>query len=159
MNYRNILFFILALIMLSPTSRADVLLEDTQGHIASFSSLKGKWVIINYWAAWCPTCVDEIPEFNRFYHHHKNDPIAVFGINDDDLSLKKQKKLIRKFDIQYPCLIHDPGKELGLGYIRALPATFLFNPQGKLVERLFGNQSEESLNELIEKNKLKGRRD
>ncbi|MDI1352516.1 MAG: TlpA disulfide reductase family protein [bacterium] len=135
--------------MLSAISQAEVLLKTSNGQNISFTSLKGKWVIFNYWAGWCHTCIDEIPELNRFYLQHKNDPVALFAVNYDALSIEKQKKLIKKFKIKYPSLINDPAQELKLGDIKGVPVTFIFNTQGQLTKTLYGGQTEQSLNQII----------
>ena len=143
--------FILAitLITLSPLSQAEVLLKDSSGHHTSFSTLKGKWVLINYWAGWCQTCIEEIPELNRFYHSHKNDPVALYAVNYDALPNAEQKALIKRLNIRYPSLLQDPGEQLKLGDIRGVPVTFVFNPQGNLVKTLYGGQDMASLNKVI----------
>lgn len=147
----NILKSLLAalLIALSTISSADVVLQDTQGKNTPFSSLKGKWVLINYWAGWCETCIDEIPEFNRFYNNHRNDPIALFGVNYDALPAVEQNNLIKQFNISYPSLLNDPGRALELGDIRGVPVTFVFNPKGELVQTLYGGQTAETLNQVV----------
>lgn len=128
---------------------ADANFRDTNGHTTAFSALKGKWVIINYWAEWCHTCLDEIPEFNRFHQQHKKDPVALFAVNYDALPLFKQKKLIKAFNISYPNLLNDPARDLNLGDITGVPVTFIFNPQGQLVKTLYGGQTAKSLDRVI----------
>lgn len=142
---------LLAVILMSalPISHADVLLQDTQGHNISFASLKGKWVLINYWAGWCTTCVEEIPEFNRFYHKHEKDRVALFAVNYDALPLDTQNNLIKQLKIHYPSLRHNPAFSLGLGDITGVPVTFVFNPQGELVNTLYGGQDARSLEKAI----------
>lgn len=140
-----------ALILISSTAWADVLLKDTQGHNISFSSLKGKWVLINYWASWCQSCVEEIPELNRFYRQHEKDSIALFAVNYDGLPLSKQISLIKKFNILYPSLSTDPALALGLEDIAGVPVTFVFNPQGELAETLYGGQDLRSLEQVVAK--------
>lgn len=130
-------------------SQAEVLLKDTHGQSTPFSALKGKWVLINYWAGWCPSCVDEIPEFNRFYQSHQNDPIALYAVNFDALPLFEQKNLIRRFNINYPNLLKDPANELHLGDITGVPVTFIFNPDGQLVKTLYGGQTAKTLDKII----------
>ena len=150
MNF--ILKFLLSTLLLSTLSSnclADVLLKDTQGQSTAFSTLKGKWVVLNYWAGWCQSCVDEIPELNRFYQNHKNDPIALFAVNYDNLPLFRQKSLIKRFNIDYPNLLQDPANELRLGDITGIPVTFIFNPKGELVKKLFGPQTTETLDQVI----------
>ena len=98
------LFVAFILMGITSISQADVLLKDTLGNTIPFSSLKGKWVLINYWAGWCKTCIDEIPELNRFYQKHEQDSVVLFAVNYDGLPVHQQKKLIQKFNIQYPSL-------------------------------------------------------
>lgn len=132
-------------------THANIVLKDTHGQTTSFSALKGKWVLINYWAGWCQTCVDEIPEFNRFYTQHKNDkdPIALFAVNFDQLPAFEQQNLIRKLNISYPNLLDNPAEALNLGDITGVPVTFIFNPEGQLVKTLYGGQTARSLNKAL----------
>jgi thiol-disulfide isomerase/thioredoxin len=139
----------LILLVTATANQADVLLKDTQGNNISFFSLKGKWVLINYWASWCETCIEEIPELNRFYHKHEQDKVALFAVNYDALPLYKQNNLIKKLNIQYPSLLKDPAFPLGLGDIPGVPVTFVFNPQGKLVHTLYGGQDSKTLEKAI----------
>lgn len=147
----TIKFLLSALLVIASVSQgqADVLLKEIQGQDTPFSALKGKWVFINYWAGWCQTCLDEIPEFNRFYQQHKEDPIALYAVNFDALPLFEQRKLIRRFNINYPSLLKDPASELQLGDITGVPVTFIFNPKGQLVKTLYGGQSAETLNKVM----------
>jgi thiol-disulfide isomerase/thioredoxin len=120
-------------------------LHPLNGAPISFSSLRGQWVVINYWASWCEPCRREVPEFNEFYHAHQNDNVKIFAVNYDQLPDKQLKELIKNMNIQYTSLETDPASELGLGDIPGLPATFIFSPDGRLVKKLFGEQTEKSL--------------
>jgi thiol-disulfide isomerase/thioredoxin len=150
MNAVQTVVLILFLLITPVTSQADVLLKDTEGTSTSFSALKGKWVLINYWASWCETCVEEIPELNRFFASHKNDPVVLFAVNYDGLPLFELKKLIRHFNIRYPNLINDPASALQLEDISGVPVTFVFNPKGQLVNTLYGGQTVRSLNRAMQ---------
>lgn len=142
----------LILMMSITASHGEVLLQDTHGNSTSFSALKGKWVLINYWAGWCQTCVDEIPEFNRFYSNHKKDKVALFGVNYDALPLFEQKSLIKQLNISYPNLLNDPANQLRLGDITGVPVTFIFNPKGQLVKTLYGGQTAKTLEKVMNVN-------
>lgn len=120
-------------------------LKDIYGRTIPLSSLKGKWVYINYWASWCHPCVEEIPHLNSFYKRYKSSNVVMFGVNFDAVSLKEQQFLAKKFGLRYPSLGQDPARALNLGNIRGVPVTFVINPEGKLVEALYGSQTVNSL--------------
>ncbi len=144
MSCLKLIFSFLFCLTISSFSYSSVLLKDIKGQAIPFASLKGKWVLINYWASWCQPCLDEIRELNHFYEKN-NDKVALFAVNFDLLPLPSQIALIRKFKINYPSLQSDPAKALGLGDIQGVPATFVFNPKGKLQTTLYGAQSVASL--------------
>ena len=122
---------------------------DTQGHKIIFSSLKGKWVFINYWATWCTACLAEIPQLNKFYFAHK-DNVILLGVNYDSLSIAELNNAIAKFKIGFPVLTKDPAKTLHLESTDVVPTTYVFNPTGNLVKILRGPQIQSSLNKIIE---------
>nr|WP_245614214.1 TlpA disulfide reductase family protein [Legionella massiliensis] len=142
------LSFLLYISVLSHAFCSTVFLKDVTGQIIPFDSLKGKWVLLNYWASWCQPCLDEIVELNHFYKKNK-DKVALFAVNFDLMPLPSQIALIRKYKISYPSLQFDPARALDLGDIRGVPATFVFNPDGKLSTTLYGGQTEKSLKEAI----------
>lgn len=143
---------ILAFFAFLPAACAEVVLTDLEGKKFPFSSLKGKWVFINYWAGWCGPCVNEIREFNRFYQQNSNNT-ALFAVNYDNLPISDLQKLIKKFGLHYPSLSVDPGPALHLGDIRGVPATFVFNPEGKLDDTLYGGQTMASLSRFLNSKK------
>lgn len=128
---------------------AEAVLHPFQGRTIPFSELQGKWVLINYWASWCQPCLEEIPELNKFYENNKKEKFALFAVNYDMLPDEMQQQLINHYNIHYPALKKDPGESLNLGDIRGVPVTFVFNPQGKLTETLYGGQKEKQLSRLI----------
>lgn len=127
---------------------ANVMLTEISGKQIDFNSLRGKWVMINYWASWCQPCLDEIRELNTFYHHnHKK--VALFAVNYDGLPVQAQQQLIKKYHINYPSLRYDPSKLLELGGLVGVPATYVFNPQGQWVDTLYGGQTHDNLTKIL----------
>jgi thiol-disulfide isomerase/thioredoxin len=124
------------------------ILTDMEGRKIALEALKGKWVLINYWASWCQPCLDEIRELNQFYEKHQ-DKVALFAVNYDALPLGDQKRLITQYDLHYPSLSIDPAYKLKLEQPRGVPATFIFNPQGELSKILYGGQTLKSLTKAI----------
>lgn len=139
---------ILLAIFLASTIHANTTLISLDGQRIPFDSLRGKWVFINYWASWCPPCLEEIAELNKFYKEKKNNAV-VFAVNFDYLSVEEQLVLVKKLNIRYPSLETDPAQALGLPHVQGVPVTFVFNPAGKLSTTLYGGQNLVSLNEAI----------
>lgn len=137
---RRIFYYFLLSFLFLPYTFAESALTAIDGQVIPLSTLKGKWVMINYWASWCPSCIHEIGALNRFYAKNKAD-IALYAVNYDELSVDEQKGLIQKYKINYPSLAEDPATVLHLGNIIGIPATFIFDPRGTLVKTLYGEQS------------------
>jgi thiol-disulfide isomerase/thioredoxin len=134
--------------MLHATVHAEILLHDINGQTVPWSSLRGKWVFIHYWASWCHPCLEEIAALNHFYHANKKN-IALFAVNYDALPKKALASQLREADIQFPSLTNESEHALQLGEISVVPVTFIFNPEGKLTNTLYGGQTSSSLNAII----------
>lgn len=156
MIYRNILaVFLLLTSLISCSDNNKTTLHDTNGNTLNTAQFKGKWVIINYWAAWCEGCVKEIPELNNFYAHNRNNNVLVFGANYDHIPMPDLAGWVDKERIAYPALVEDPGTVIKLGDIDVLPMTFIIDPHGKLVKSIVGPNTEKSLTDtlhLLQKN-------
>lgn len=126
-------------------AKAEPVFKDTEGNAVQLSSLKGKWIVVNYWASWCPTCLAEIPELNTFYKKHQNKNVAIYSVNYDPQSLASLKMAVRKARIKFPTLSVDPNSAWHLGQIDAVPTTFIINPKGKVVKKLVGETTEAEL--------------
>lgn len=126
------------LLILNLSFNQTFFLKDIDSHRIPFSSLKGQWIVINYWASWCEPCLHEIKELNHVYRHYKTSNVILFGVNAEGLPRFEQKKLIQQYNIDYPSLVEDPATYLNLGEIQGVPITFIFNPMGTLEATLYG---------------------
>lgn len=129
--------------------KPDPIFHDTQGHAFQFSSLRGKWIFINYWATWCHSCKHEVAALNQFYHQYKTKKVQVLGVNFDRLKGKALKEAIKTLGIQFPVLLERPNKVLGLEAVGIVPTTFVINPKGELVRTLLGPQTVASLRQVL----------
>ncbi|CDF82737.1 TlpA disulfide reductase family protein [Pseudomonas sp. QL9] len=114
---------------------------DQHGQKVSASSLDGQWLVINYWADWCPPCRKEVPEFNRLVKEQQGKPLRVLGVNYDGLRDAELSKAVDDLGIEYTVLADDPAKRFDLPHSEALPVTFIVDPKGKMRERLLGEQT------------------
>ncbi|MCP3909313.1 MAG: TlpA family protein disulfide reductase, partial [Oceanicoccus sp.] len=129
------LAFLLTAICLTGCGKSDY--QDYLGNSGNFSDYKGKWIIINYWAAWCKPCIEEIPELNHLAEKHA-DSVVLLGIDYDGNQAEKLQQNIDKLGITFPVLTSEPTEILHYQRPKVLPTTFIFNPEGKLHRTLIG---------------------
>lgn len=137
--------------LLFSCSSQEPVFHDTEGNTVTLSQLKGKWVVINYWAAWCDNCMAEIQELNQFYQHQHQNQVELYSVNYDSLpSTQQLKTAIDNARIQFPTLTTDPSQSWHLGDITAIPMTFIINPDGKVVKAILGPNTDESLSTTLD---------
>ena len=112
----------------------------------NWDDFRGRWVLVNYWAEWCKPCLEEIPELNEL---DKAPDISVLGVNFDGVTGTALEQLGEEMGIEFLMLGQDPGPEFGWKMPVGLPATFIVDPSGNLVETRFGPQTEEDIRTLI----------
>jgi thiol-disulfide isomerase/thioredoxin len=110
---------------------------------ALLQSLRGQWVVINYWAQWCKPCIEEIPELNALDQSYSN--VAVLGVNYDGAAGDELQRQIGTLGVAFPTLREDPAALLGQPRPTVLPTTLILNPDGEIVATLVGPQTLESL--------------
>ena len=144
------LFILISVICLSACSDPDYeIYNDSSGYI---QDLQGKWVVINYWADWCPPCIKEMPELTSFYNENKEE-VYDFAYNFDGLKGEELQEQIARFKVKVPSMLTDPGELFGWNLPDSLPATFIIDPSGVTKEILIGPQTKETLEKVIQKHK------
>ena len=144
------LIILISLICLSACSDPDYeIYNDSSGYI---QDLQGKWVVINYWADWCPPCIKEMPELTSFYNENKEE-VYVFAYNFDGLKGVELQEQITRFKVKVPSMLTDPGELFGWHLPDSLPTTFIIDPSGVTKEILIGPQTKETLEKVIQNHK------
>ena len=119
-----------------------------EGDNVFLSDLKGKWIIFNYWADWCPPCIKEIPELNNLQRNYSN-KLKVFLINFDMLEGEELNQQLKKFNVKVDSLLSDPSTIYKWVIPENLPVTFIINKNGDLEHTLVGPQTEEEIINLL----------
>jgi thiol-disulfide isomerase/thioredoxin len=109
----------------------------------ALESLRGQWVVINYWAQWCKPCIEEIPHLNTLDRDYPQ--VTVLGVNYDGASGTALEQQRQQLGVAFASLEADPAEQLGKARPVVLPTTFIVNPDGVLVAELIGPQTLESL--------------
>lgn len=139
-------FFAFLLISLTACpSKPDA--TDSHNNPIYLSDYRGKWVIINYWATWCPPCLKELPELDALSKQQK-EKLIVLGVNFDGLPNAELQRFADKLHLTFPLLSNFPSQKLGIEDIPSLPLTLIVDPQGKLSKTLYGPQTQKSLLDL-----------
>lgn len=126
---------------------------DHMGKKLTLSDYKGKWVVINFWATWCPPCLKEIPDLVSLYENRKND-VMIIGVAMDYQSPKTVLKFINSMSISYPVVFGDQKIAAQIGPISMLPTTYLFDPAGKPAAYKVGVISRQDLEDFIGPNSI-----
>lgn len=112
-------------------AKADFTLKDMQGHTWTRSALKGKVVLVNFWATWCPPCRKEMPDLDALYKRFRDNGLVVLAISDE--KPETVQKFLQTKPVDYPVLI-DSGRQVNALYkVDSIPKSFVYNREGKLV--------------------------
>ncbi len=117
----------------------DFSLNKLDGTTLNLSSLKGKVILVNFWATWCGPCLAEMPSLNALYAKFKRSDVEVIAISIDE---KKDTitSFLKKFSFDFP-IVHDPELNIANSYkVFAYPTTFLIDKNGILQKKYIGEQ-------------------
>jgi len=145
---RNLLLWLLLALPFSGHA-AGFSLEDTQGNTHRLEDYRGKWVLVNFWATWCPPCLSEIPELSILHDTHKDKDLVVIGIAIDSGSRKKVADFSQAHGISYPVVMGNRKIAAQIGEMDVLPTSYLYAPNGEQVSYQAGEVTRESIETYI----------
>lgn len=115
----------------------DLLLTDLNGKTLNTSGLKRKIVVVNFWAAWCTPCADEVPQFISLQRKYESQGVQVIGISIDD-SESELRDFYRKFKMNYPVITGSQQIAQAYGGILGLPTTLIIDRDGTIQKKFNG---------------------
>lgn len=123
-------------------------LTDTDGKTHTLDGYKGKWVLVNFWATWCPPCLEEIPDLIALHGDKKNN-LVVIGIAMDYRNARQVTDFADGLLVDYPIVLGNARVAGQIGPVQGLPTTYLYNPDGKMVAQQVGAITRESVESFI----------
>jgi peroxiredoxin len=127
--------------------KADFTLSDLQGKTWHLRDLKGKVVLVNFWATWCPPCRKEMPDLQALYDKYKDQGFVVLSISDEEAA--KVSPFITERNISYPVLL-DPGRKVNDAFVvEGIPKSFVYDREGKLVAQSIDMRTRSQFQQML----------
>jgi peroxiredoxin len=127
--------------------KADFTLTDLHGNPWHLRELKGKVVLVNFWATWCPPCRKEMPDLQALYDKYHEQGFVVLSISDEEPA--KVQPFITERKITYPVLL-DPGRKVNEEFqVEGIPKSFVYDREGKLVAQSMDMRTRTQFEEML----------
>jgi thiol-disulfide isomerase/thioredoxin len=120
-----------------PTLAPAVVMHDIDGKPLASADLRGKVVLVNFWATWCPPCRAEIPDLVALQAKY-SDRLQVIGVSQDEGPIEGVKRFAAEQHMNYPIVLMTPDLEKAFPGISALPTSFVLDRGGRIVQRHVG---------------------
>jgi thiol-disulfide isomerase/thioredoxin len=121
----------------NPAAAPAFIARDLDGREVSTAALRGKVVLINFWATWCPPCRAEIPELVALQEKYR-DQLQIISISEDEVSPQVVKRYAAEHKMNYPIVMTSPELERMFPGVSALPTSFIVDRQSRVVQKHVG---------------------
>lgn len=116
----------------------DFSLRNLSGRQESLKNYRGKVILLNFWATWCPPCREEMPSMERLYHSLKDQGLVVLGISSDAFGERSVKPFVDEFRLTFPVLLDPDSRVTNVYMVRYRPTSYLIDAQGRIITRIVG---------------------
>lgn len=124
-------------------------LKDLDGKTVSLSDFKGKVVLLNFWATWCPPCRAEIPDLVALQNQYREAGLVVVGLSIDTITPAQIQAFAKRTKINYPVVIAGEETVAAYGNFPSIPTTFFVNREGKIARTIQGGADRAALEMAI----------
>jgi len=128
-------------------AHADFALTDLDGQTWSLKSLKGKVVVVNFWATWCPPCRKELPDLQELSRKFKDQGLVILAISDEEEA--KVRPFVRLHGLTYPVLLDHGGGVARQFAVDGIPKSFVYDRDGKLVAQAIDMRTQKQFLEML----------
>ncbi|KPL02773.1 MAG: hypothetical protein AMJ73_08280 [candidate division Zixibacteria bacterium SM1_73] len=134
----------------NPNPGFDFNLPDLNGKIISLENFRGKVLVINFWATWCPPCEEEVPKLNELNKRYKNEGLVVIGIALDKDSLNLVEPFVREKRIGYPILMGNEQVLRDMEDFSGVPTTLIVDQKGNIKKKYDGAFDKDDLERILQ---------
>ncbi|MCC7430179.1 TlpA family protein disulfide reductase [bacterium] len=124
--------------------------KDAEGNLQTLENLRGKVVILDFWATWCPPCRAEIPHFIDLYSDYSSKGLVIVGVSVDQEGISVVENFVKQNKMNYPQVVVKEDVVRAYG-ISPIPTTFILDKEGKIVNRYIGYNEKIVFEEEIKK--------
>ncbi|MGG0662714.1 TlpA disulfide reductase family protein [Viridibacillus arvi] len=130
----------------------DFELETLDGKKVKLSDFRGKKVILNFWATWCPPCKAEIPHMQKYYEKfakEDNFEIVAMNLTSQQEKVKYVKKFVKTYEMTFPVLLDTEGEQMRTYEIYTIPTTYFLDTKGIIQKKVIGPVDQDSMRESV----------
>lgn len=142
----RVILVVLSYVMLS--FAGDFSYTDLKGTTHTQDSHKGKVLVVNYWATWCPTCKKEMPALAKFYKEN-SEKVEVIAVCNEDIDADDLKHFVKKKKLPFPVVLGKAESTSPFGALKGLPVTFIISEDGKILKENVGKITEKELKKYL----------
>ncbi len=131
----------------------DFELTTVAGDQVKLSDLKGKKIILNFWASWCGPCKAEMPHMEQFYKNNKNENVEVIAVNmttTEKMGVDAVKDFIKAYGLTFPIPLDQDGAVMDAYKIIPIPTTYLLNTDGTIGQQIIGPMDEKIMKQVVD---------
>lgn len=121
----------------------DFVLTSLDGREVRLSQFRGKVVILDFWATWCPPCKLELPHFIELHHEYQDDGLVIIGVSLDKTGVREVAAFVKEWKIPYVVAMGTGEVVRSYGGIRGIPTTFVIGKDGKIYRKYVGYRKKE----------------